>query len=364
MLSAIEARLDDAIRRYEAQVRDAGSAASETRAEVRALSDQVAELSKRVERRSHRQQHSIGQRVVEAKEWQAWARGELSRARVELSGLEIRNTLTSGGGGGLVQEQRIPGVVPGATQPTDLIDIVPAVPTQSNAVEIVRELSRRNNAAGVAEGAAKPESDITLETVTYPVRTIATWMRVSRQLAQDEPAIAAYLDARLATMIREKVSQQMLTGTGANDLAGVYTTGQYTVYTPTASDTLYDAITRAYHLLWQDGYRADVAIVNPGDFGGLKISKGSDQHYVFAPGVLEQSLPVRIVMHPSMAAGQFLVGAFSTFTAAFWREGITVEAFEQDADNARHNLVTLRAEVRLAFAVLRPAAFLGGQIAP
>jgi len=58
------------------------------------------------------------------------------------------------------------------------------------------------------------------------------------------------------------------------------------------------------------------------------------------------------------------VGAFSTFTAAFWREGITVEAFEQDANNVTQNLITLRAEVRLAFAVLRPSAFLGGQIAP
>lgn len=354
-IEAIEAKLDGALARYDDAVQAVAT-------EVRALAEQLGDLQRKVERQKTSRPVSLGARVVEAKEWQAWARGELSRARVELSGLEIRNTLTSGGG--LVQEQRIPGVVPGATQPTDLIDIVPAVPTQSNAVEIVRELSIRSNAAGVAEGAAKPESDITLEAVTYPVRTIATWMRVSRQLAQDEPAIAAYLDARLATMIRERVSQQMLTGTGANDLAGVYTTGQYTVYTPTAGDTLYDAITRAYHLLWQDGYRADVAIVNPIDFGGLKISKGSDGHYLYAPGVLEQSLPVRILMHPSMPAGHFLVGAFASFTAAFWREGITVEAFEQDADNVRHNLVTLRAEVRLAFAVLRPSAFLGGQIAP
>lgn len=354
-LTAVEAKIEGALSRYDTEIKSA-------REEIRAVADQIGELQRKIERQRALRAVSLGARVVEAKEWQAWVRGELSRARIEISGIEVRNTLISTGG--LVQEQRIPGVVPGGTQPTDLIDIVPAVPTQSNAVEIVRELARVNNAAGVPEGGAKPESDITLETVTYPVRTIATWMRVSRQLVQDEPAIAAYLDARLATMIRERVSQQMLTGSGANNLVGVYTTGQHTVYSPTSGDTLYDAIVRAYHQLWQDGYRADVAVANPADFGALKISKGSDGHYRFAPGVLEQALPVRIVMHPSMPAGQFLVGAFGTFSAAFWREGITVEAFEQDADNVTNNLITLRAEVRLAFAVLRPAAFLGGQIAP
>lgn len=355
-MTELERRLNEALARYEAQARDGSRVAEELRSEVRVLADQVADIARR---RSGgvagSATTSLGRALIESREYSAWRHGQAGRVR-----FEARNTLTSAGS--LVQEQRLPGVVPGGTIPTTLLDVVPQIPIASNAIELVREQTLTNNASGVAEGDAKPESDITVQSVTYPVRTIATWMRISRQLAEDEPAIAAYIDQRLGYAVRQAVNAQMLTGTGANNLSGVFTTGNYTVYAPSSGDNALDAITRAVHQLWASGYVADTAIVNPSTWGALRIAKGSDGHYLFAPGQLDVAAPVRVIMHPNMGAAQFLVGAFSQFSLAAVREAVTVELFEQDQDNAIRNLITVRAEVRMAFAVLRPAAFLGGNI--
>jgi hypothetical protein len=44
------------------------------------------------------------------------------------------------------------------------------------------------------------------------------------------------------------------------------------------------------------------------------------------------------------------------------RSGTVVEMFEQDGDNVQKNLITIRAEARLALAVETPAAALYGNI--
>ncbi len=46
------------------------------------------------------------------------------------------------------------------------------------------------------------------------------------------------------------------------------------------------------------------------------------------------------------------------------REGVAVELSESDGDNFTNNLVTVRAERRLALTVEKPAAIIGGDLTP
>ncbi|HUE95211.1 MAG TPA: hypothetical protein VMN39_01040, partial [Longimicrobiaceae bacterium] len=71
-----------------------------------------------------------------------------------------------------------------------LIDVIPKVPTTSNSVEYLKVTSAQPTiAAGVAEGATKPEATIAVEVASAAVRVIAAWMPVTEQQLSDLPQI-------------------------------------------------------------------------------------------------------------------------------------------------------------------------------
>lgn len=64
-----------------------------------------------------------------------------------------------------------------------------------------------------------------------------------------------------------------------------------------------------------------------------------------------------------MTQGTFLVGAFETATQIYDRMQTEVAISDQDRDNFIKNMLTIRGEERLAFAVKRPAALIAGNLA-
>ena len=88
----------------------------------------------------------------------------------------------------------------------------------------MRETAFTNAANSVAEGAAKPESTITFDLVSDPVRKIAHWLPVSEEALDDLPQLRSYLDSRLALGVRLEVDDQLLNGTvTAPDIIGYST---------------------------------------------------------------------------------------------------------------------------------------------
>ena len=60
---------------------------------------------------------------------------------------------------------------------------------------------------------------------------------------------------------------------------------------------------------------------------------------------------------PAITAGTALVGAFKLGAQYFMRQGMTIDMTNSDQDDFIKNLMTIRAEERLALAVYRPLAF-------
>ena len=65
-----------------------------------------------------------------------------------------------------------------------------------------------------------------------------------------------------------------------------------------------------------------------------------------------------------MTADNVAVGAFGSAATLYNREGVVVEMSDSDSDNFTKNLITLRAERRLALATERPAAIRAGDLTP
>jgi HK97 family phage major capsid protein len=310
---------------------------------------------------------TVGETFIKSEAYQAFRDGKQAKVR-----LELKNTITGQEGSPpensdvLVPPSRLPGIIPGAFRSLRIRDVIPSGATASNAVEYTRELAFVNRAAETAEGETKPESDVTFELVSAPVRTIAHWLKLSKQVLDDAPALASYIDVRLRYGVDLRIDTQLLRGNGSGqNISGMMNSGNFTAFTPATGDTALDSINRAIYQVWAADYAPTAMVMGPADWGAIERIKGDDEHYVIgnpqsALGPTLWGLPV--VISNAMTPGKFILGAMDIAYQVWNRQGTAVEMYEQDEDNVQTNLVTVRAENRLALAIYRPASVVSGNL--
>ena len=398
LIAAVEKSLDSAIEKYEGQVNESKSAANEVRAEVKSLADQHKSLIEKSDelaakfgefetnalakiQGSAEQVKTAGQQAVDSESFKRFMAGETKSARID-----IKNTILGESGSPqnpdrvLVPFDRLPGIVPGPFRSHTVLDFIPTGTTSSNSMEYTREIPAEESPAGFnnaaaerAEGAAKPQSDVLFELVNDPVRTIAHWLKLSRQVLDDAPALESYIDSRLRFGVRQRLESQILAGTGtAPNLAGLSAAGRHIAFTPATGDNQFDSINKAkYEMIGRD-YSPQAVFLNPADWGAmerLKVSS-SDDRYIAGDGAALSYLQgglvpliwgLQVVPNNNVPQGKFYVVDPSAMTL-FNRQGATVEMFEQDDTNVQSNLVTVRAELRAALCVFTPAGVSYGDL--
>lgn len=380
-LKAVETKLGVQLASYEGQLKETGDVARKTAEDVKSLAERHQELAgaltelaqKGVKLEQKPAVKSIGQEFIESAAFKAFKDGGSTKARIEL-----KNTILGEAGSPqdpvdtIVPADRMAGIVGGAFRALNLLDFVPQGMTSSNSVEYTRELSWTNDAAETAEGGAKPESDLTFELVNAPVRTIAHWIKVSKQVLDDAPALASYVDRRLRHGVQVRLQNQIVAGNGTSpNLSGILDSGNYTAVTAATGDNALDFANRLKYAVIGADYAPSFFLVNPTDWGAMeRLKKGtSDDSYIGAEGAIGYlqnglvpllwGLPV--VMSNSITSGQMICAASDAMM--LWnRQGVAVEMFEQDDTNVQKNLVTIRAEMRAAFSVFRAAAVRAGSI--
>jgi HK97 family phage major capsid protein len=308
-----------------------------------------------------------GAQLIKASGYEAFAGGQAQKMRVE-----IKNTLV--GSDANVAPARAPGIVGGAFQPLSLESFLPSTPTASNAIEFTRENVFTNAAAETAEGAAKPESSLTWTLVNMPVSTVAHWIKISRQLASDNRALAAYVDSRMRYGVNLKVEMQLGAGDGtAPNISGILHSGNFTAHgfaDAALGSTLkkFVLIRRVLAAAYAAGYPADAIVLNPTDWAIMEIElmtvAAGQTLYSVSDGGVPRLFGVPVVQSIGMTAGSFAAGAFGQAYMVHNREGVVVEMSDSDSDNFTKNLVTIRAERRLALATERPAAVRAGTLTP
>ena len=133
-----------------------------------------------------------------------------------------KGTLMEGSvAGTLVPAQYQPGIVSKLFQPVGLADYFGQETTTSSHWRYALEGTATSGAAGVAEGAVKPESTFNYSEVDEPVKKIATSLPVSDELLEDAPAIQTYINNRISLFIQSEEERQLLLGGGTNELVGI-----------------------------------------------------------------------------------------------------------------------------------------------
>lgn len=310
---------------------------------------------------------TVGDIVINSAEYKA-VLGNVKPGHTPGAGFSLRveaNTITGQEGSPpensptLVRPDRKPGIVPGAFRSLRVADMLVSVPTSSNSWEFVRENVWTNNAAETAEGDGKPESVLTFEQLTVPVRTIAHYIKASNQILADAPALRAYIDNRLRHGVDQREDTQLVTGNGTGqNLSGMTNAGNFTAFTPVTGDQQLDSLNRAKYAIIGADYAPTGILMNPADWGAIERLKDGDENYLIGNpfgSIVPVLWGLPIVVTNAMTPGKFLMADFITSYEHVMRMSTVVELGYVNDDFTK-NLVTIRAEKRAALASIRPAS--------
>jgi HK97 family phage major capsid protein len=379
-LDGVEKKIEAAAEKSTAEIKDLGKVSTETKSAMEALGIEQRVLADRlvqIEQKSKAPDdgaavdESPGAQFTKHASYDVFLKND-GRMRTRI---EVKNTVTNAIANTF--SERRPGIVEGAFRVFTIEDLLVQVPTTSNAIDWLRENVFTNAAAEVAEGATKPESSITFTPGTMPVSTVAHVIRITRQLAMDNAALAAYINRRMIYGVNLRVENQIVSGSGvAPNLSGLTLAGNFTAhgYTAASLTALGLSPTNRFDLIGKmigdcavADYPADVVMLNTADWWTLRLTKDNQGRYILgdpgssAPPVLF-GLPV--VASNALASDMVWVGSLSQAATLHPREGIAVDMSDSDGDNFTRNLITIRAERRLALTVEKPVAARYGDLTP
>lgn len=379
-LDGIETKLQAASDKADAEQKANGKVSTDTKTAIDALGVEQRTLADRllqIEQKASAQQdepatdESPGALFTKHASYENFLKQD-GRVRTRI---EVKNTVTNTIGNTF--SERSPNLVEGAFRAFTIEDLLVSVPTTANAIDWLRENVFTNAAAETAEGAQKPESSITFVPGTMPVATVAHWIKITRQLAMDNAALAAYINRRMVYGVNLRVENQLVSGNGAApNISGLTLAGNFTAHGYTASSLTalslsptnrFDLIGKMIGDCATADYPADVVILNTADWWTMRLAKDGQGRYLLGdPGSTVPPIlfGLPVVSSNAMVAGKVWVGSLSQAATLHPREGIAVDLSDSDGDNFTKNLITIRAERRLALTVEKPIAARYGDLVP
>jgi HK97 family phage major capsid protein len=302
---------------------------------------------------------SIGQLFVESDALKGWRRGVKEGPVAELDDVDLLATLFETGTGWAPPTIRGPKVVDFATRPLGVADLFPRGATTQASLVYMEETTFTNNAAETAEGAAKPEAALALTERSEPVRKIAVTIPVTDEQLEDVPQVRSYLDNRLGFMVLQRLDLQLLVGNGTapnisgiHDRSGIQTQAKGADPTP---DAVYKAMTKIRVTAFAE---PTASVWHPNDWQDIRLLRTADGIYIWgnpADAGPERIWGLVVVQSTAETENTVLVGDFQQ-TELVIRKGVTLGVGFVNDDFLK-NKQTVKAEMRAALAVYRPAAF-------
>lgn len=312
---------------------------------------------------------TAGERFVEDEGFKAFASEIRPKGRVLVQVKDISSLTTdaAGSAGALIPSDRRGLQVELPQRRLTVRSLLLPGQTASNSIEYEQERLFTNNAAPVAEGTLKPQSDLQFEDKTASVRTIAHWMRTSVQILADAPGLRSIIDQRLRYGLALAEENQLLNGSGTGqNLLGLVTAA--TAYAAPGGLTATSQVDILRLMILQAAlaeYPPNGMVMNPIDWAAIEMQKDGQGRYLIGnpQGTLAPTLwGLPVVATQAMGVDKALVGAFNLAAQIFDRQDATVDVSTEDGDNFRLNKVTIRAEERLALAIYRPQAIVYGDL--
>ena len=368
----------------ETEMKNLGTITQETKdkadkalTEMNTISERLTAVEQKMVRRGGPGENvevkSLGDLVIENDAVKNLMETKNGQARVSIELKDITSGNPTVGAGrspstSLVQADRQGMITPPMRQMVIRNLITPGT-TSSNAIEYAVETDDPNvtGAAVVSEGQLKPQSNITFDLKSSPVRTIAHFMKASRQIMDDAPQLRSIIDGRLTYGLQFVEEGELLygDGTGQHILGIVPQASAYAPAFAPANPTPIDQLRLASLQATLALYPASGYVLHPTDWGRIELTKDLQGRYIVGDptGLLGKRLwNLPVVDTQAMQVGKFLTGAFQLGAQIFDRMSIEILISTENADDFVRNMITIRGEERLTLAVYRPAAFIYGTL--
>lgn len=249
-------------------------------------------------------------------------------------------------------------VVTGTRVPLVIRDLFGAETISGSTLVYLVEGAMQGAPAVTAEGVEKPQihfEDPTPKTVS--LAKVACHIKESDEYINDYPFLASAINGRLLYELGLVEQGKLVTDLLAT--SGIQT-GTYAA-TGTATDIADAILQAAMDVQASTGFAADAIAMNPADWYILRVGKdGEDRYYgggYFGDQTILNIWGIPVCVSASITPGTVIVGAFKTCASVVQNGGVSVEAVNTNEDDFVKNLMTIRAEERLALAVRRPAGF-------
>lgn len=270
-------------------------------------------------------------------------------------------TLFETGNGWAPEVTRTGRVVPFATRPIQVTDLLPTNTTSQSAIAYMEETGFVNNAAETAEGQQFPEAALKLEEKTSPVRNISVWLPMTDMQLEDEPQARGYVNNRLPFMLRQRLDGQILIGNGtAPNLRGILNVSGIQTQAKGA-DPVPDAVYKAMTKVKVTG-RAfpNATVFHPNDWQDVRLLRTADGIYIW--GNPSEAGPMRIwglvvVESDALTENTGLVGDWANYSELTTRRGVVVQVSNSHGGFFIEGKQAVRADMRVAVTFYRPAAF-------
>jgi HK97 family phage major capsid protein len=259
------------------------------------------------------------------------------------------------------EEVRNGKVVPFATRPIQVADLFPQTETTQSAIQYMEETTYTNAAAEIAEAGTFPEAALALTEQTVLVRKIAVFLPVTDEQLEDEPQVRGYIDNRLPFMIRQRLDSQLLVGNGTApnlrgllNISGIQTQAKGADPTP---DAIYKAIVKVETT---GQAMANGVVMNPSNWQDIRLLRTADGIYIWgnpSDAGPERIWGLQVVRAQAETAGTAIVGDFQNFSELSIRRGIDVQVSNSHSTFFVEGKQAIRADMRAALVVYRPAAF-------
>ena len=302
----------------------------------------------------------MGDLIVASSVFKSYAENGPSKGELEGFGLrDLKATLFETASGWAPESVRSGQVVEAVTRPIQVLDIIPTGPTDEAAYVYLEETLRTHSAAEMVEGGTYAADAYKLVDRTATVRKIGTSIAVTDEQLADVAGIQSYLNNRLTFGLRQRFDGQVLTGDGTPpniegilNHGGIQTQAKGVLPVP---DAIHKAMTKCR--VAGRSFPNNV-VMHPNDWEEIRLLRTADGIYIWGSpseaGVARiWGLPV--VQSDAQTENTALVGDFM-FCQAFERRGIDLQVGftgTQFMEGKR----TIRADLRVAFAIFRGSAF-------
>ncbi len=261
----------------------------------------------------------------------------------------------------------LPGIQGDPRRPLRLADLISRIPVSQESARIIVDTTPApyaGNAAFVADGAEKPESNYTFDVVTENIGLVAHTVDIHRNTLMDRPMLEGMIRTRMQYGIEYVLDDSLINGTGVGDTLvgllnrsgiGLYDTGNLN------NEARLISLRKAKTITNKLFYSANVACMTEDDWALVELSTDTTGAWRFITNPVNGGTPtvwgMSVVVIPGLPAETALIGDFKLGAALLDRMAPTLYLTDSDEDKFRRNIITMLYELRAGLACFRPKAF-------